>query len=71
MRVLIGRDELPCRRFTARLLWEPRDIWLGVFWNTTSGPPTESHSFAPRSRFVLVYVCLIPCLPLALVWRAA
>ncbi len=62
MKVLLGRDELPRRRFTARLLWEPRDIWLGVFWNTVKAG-------GPEDRFLLVYVCLIPCVPLALAWR--
>jgi hypothetical protein len=62
MRVLIGRDEIPSRRFTARLLWEPRDIYIGVFWNRV-------RAGGPRDRFLIIYVCIVPCLPLALAWR--
>lgn len=64
MRVLIGKDEPPHRRFTVRLLWEPRDIWIGVFWNQHQ----EEDSFWIY-RFTFVYVCLIPCLPLAFIWQ--
>lgn len=55
MRVLIGKDEMPRRRLTVRLLWEPRDMWIGVFTNRANG-------------FRLVYVCLLPCLPIVLAW---
>jgi hypothetical protein len=56
MKVLIGRDDVPHRRLTVRFLWEPRDAWVGVFTNRTAG-------------FRLVYVCLLPCLPLVFAWR--
>ncbi len=62
MRVLVGHDEMPRQRFTARLLWEPRDLWMGVFWNRV-------HAGGPADRFLFVYVCVIPCLPVALSWR--
>jgi hypothetical protein len=62
VKVMLGGSELPERRFTVRLLWEPRDIWLGVFWNRV-----RAGDYA--DRFLLVYVCVIPCLPLALAWR--
>jgi hypothetical protein len=38
-------------RVRARLVWEPRDLWLGVYRDPT------------RHR---VYVCLVPCLPIVL-----
>lgn len=63
MRVLFGRAldaEEPRGRFTIRLLWEPRDAWVGVFWN---------HAQVGAGRFLLVYVCLVPCLPLVLAWE--
>jgi hypothetical protein len=62
MKVLIGRDELPNKRLVARLLWEPRDVWLGVYWNRV-------RAGAPADRFLLIYVCVIPCIPLAFAWR--
>lgn len=61
MRVLIGRGAVP-RRFAANLLWEPRDIWVGVFWNRAE---------IKGDRFLYVYISLVPCFPLSLVWRRA
>ena len=62
MRVLIGRDAPPHRRLTVRWLWEPRDIWVGVFWNRTKLGDLGD-------EFLLVYVGLIPCLPVCVCWR--
>lgn len=61
MRVLIGRDEMPRRRFTIRLLWEPRDLWVGAFWNRVKLGDVGD-------EFLLIYVCLIPCFPVAFCW---
>lgn len=58
MRVLIGRDDVPRHRLTVRWVWEPRDMWIGVFTN-------RAHEFR------LVYVCVFPCLPLVFAWRLA
>ena len=63
MRVLLGRDGMPRKRWTLRLLWEPRDMWIGVFWNRVQAG-------GPADRFVFVYVCVIPCLPLVLAVRS-
>lgn len=52
MRVLIGGDGMPTR-LAVRLLWEPRDVWVGVFWTEADG-------------LLLVYICLVPCLPLVI-----
>ena len=74
MRVLLGGSRQPERRLTARLLWEPRDAWVGVFWNRASAdaPRTSDQTFSgQRDRFLLVDVCLVPCLPLAVAWRRA
>lgn len=38
---------------TARILFEPRDLWVGVFWDRRPGE-------------LRVYVCLLPALPLLL-----
>lgn len=39
-------------RFSVRLLWEPRDIWVGVYWTREQ----VGEWFA--------YICLLPCLPI-------
>jgi hypothetical protein len=33
------------------LLWEPRDMWVGLYWQRICG-------------HTLLYICLIPCLPI-------
>jgi hypothetical protein len=62
VRVLLGRDEMPRKRWTLRLLWEPRDMWIGVFWN-------HVRAGGPEDRFMFIYVCLVPCLPVVLAVR--
>lgn len=37
------------------LLFEPRDLWVGVFWNVDC---THGH----------IYACLLPCLPILFSW---
>jgi hypothetical protein len=75
MKVLLGRDELPRKRFTARLLWEPRDLWVGVFWNTVTDRVIlhayEDGLETEYPTYLLVYVSLIPCLPLCFAWRVS
>lgn len=41
----------------AQILFEPRDLWIGVFWDRRPGE-------------LRVYVCLIPTLPLLLTFGA-
>ena len=36
--------------------WEPRDLWVGVFW--THGAYNSFH----------IYICVVPCFPLHLWW---
>ena len=44
-------------RVSVNLLFEPRDLLVGVYWNTQWEGP----------RHILVlYVCLIPCVPVRL-----
>ena len=59
MRLLLGRERSPRHRLEVRWLWEPRDLWVGVFWNRVWTP----------ERFLLVYVCLLPSLPICVSWR--
>lgn len=65
MRVLLGSSDMPRGRFAVRWLFEPRDLWLGVFWNVTRAR-VGSEGVA---TFLLVYVCVVPLLPVAFVWR--
>jgi hypothetical protein len=40
------------RKLSFRLLWEPRDVWIGAYWNRMG-----------LDEWV-IYVCLLPCLPI-------
>lgn len=60
MKVLLGSTVSPQRRFTARWLWEPRDLWIGVFWNWAKDDEGD--------RYLLIYVSLIPTLPICFAW---
>lgn len=40
----------------ARLLFEPRDLWFGAYWDRHPGE-------------LRVYICIIPMLPLLLTFR--
>lgn len=41
--------------WNAQVLWEPRDLWIGVHWNR-SGNCWD------------LYFCLVPCLPFHISW---
>ncbi len=38
-------------RWSVRVCWEPRDLWVGVYWDK------------PGTR-LYIYVCVIPCVPI-------
>lgn len=42
-------------KIKVRFYWEPRDIWIGLFWDT-------------RGFDIIFWICLIPCFPLQFVW---
>jgi hypothetical protein len=72
--MLIGRADVPRHRVTVRLLFEPRDVWVGVFWNRAiEKVPDGSDGVGRRTfrfdRFLLVYVTLVPCLPVCVAIR--
>jgi hypothetical protein len=46
-----------------RIFFEPRDIWIGVYWNFM--PKTKGAFISHRD----IYVCLIPCLPIQFMYR--
>lgn len=37
----------------ARIFFEPRDIWVGVFWDR-------------RDDGLRLYICIVPCVPILL-----
>jgi hypothetical protein len=43
-----------------RVLWEPRDLWIGVFIRPDGWGVIREWT---------IYVCLLPCLPIRMVWR--
>ena len=50
-------------KISAKIVWEPRDLWLGIYWDTSRlGNVLES---------VKIYLCVVPCLPLRLHWKRA
>jgi hypothetical protein len=66
MKVLIGSDKEPEKRLTFRLLWEPRDMWIGVYWTDTKSPRLEA---LLDPVYLLIYITVIPCFPLCIAWR--
>lgn len=45
--------------FDVTIYFEPRDLWVGLYWNLTRGSGANELN---------VYVCLLPCLPIRLRW---
>jgi len=56
------------RRMDWEILYEPRDLWIGVFWDKRTGEPGKP--WMAHDRFWHVYVCLLPCLPWHIWWYA-
>jgi hypothetical protein len=48
----------------ATLMFEPRDLWVGVFWDRRWLPLVNKDRQA-----LVVYICLIPSIVLRLVFR--
>ena len=55
---------IKANNFELELLFEPRDLWLGVYWDRQDFPPLHS-------RFLYIYICIIPVLPIkvTLAWE--
>jgi hypothetical protein len=45
--------------------WEPRDIWVGVYWTDETREDVHGVTFL---SFRSVYVCLVPCFPVRMRW---
>lgn len=48
-----------------RVKFEPRDLWIGVYWNVTHRDLLPS----PLWWRIDVYICLVPCLPIHFRWQ--
>lgn len=48
------------RRWKVRAFFEPRDAWVGVFWDR---PVSYGDQGQPLIQHLKVYVCLLPFLP--------
>jgi hypothetical protein len=48
------------------LLWEPRDLWVGVYWTRCEGMYEAGWGW---SYALDVYVCVLPCIPLRVAVR--
>lgn len=46
------------RRFLLSFYFEPRDLWIGIYWNKEKRIPYDLD----------VYICIVPCLPIRLTW---
>ncbi len=46
----------------AKVIFEPRDLWIGVYWNADD----EGYSLGVPARWIEIYICVIPTLPLKL-----
>jgi hypothetical protein len=47
------------------LKFEPRDLWVGVYWNVTGAQELPN----PLKRRIDVYICLVPMLPIHIRWQ--
>jgi len=45
------------RHWRIRIQFEPRDIWIGVYWTKEQ---------TGRGRLLTLYICLVPMLPITL-----
>lgn len=48
------------KRWTFRVFFERRDVWVGVFWDR---PVSYGDQGQPLVEHLKIYVCLIPCVP--------
>jgi hypothetical protein len=55
----------PARFLSLDLIFEPRDLWIGLYWNPSAPTPSSWGSWHGLD----LYIGLLPTLPLRLQWR--
>jgi hypothetical protein len=55
-RGVVGGGKGYSTKVSVKLIWEPRDLWIGVYWQRDSVDD------------LIVYICLLPMLPVRLHW---
>lgn len=55
-------------RLRVRAFFEPRDLWVGVFWTVDTHALNDEWRVVPQ-RVLRVYVCILPCFPILVTWR--
>lgn len=53
-------------KFWLSLQWEPRDLWVGVFWKKQFW---FSDTMESSGNSMYIYVCILPCFPVCLQWE--
>ena len=46
----VGDGKGYSRKLSVKLLFEPRDIWVGIYWDK-------------KDESIFVYICVVPCFP--------
>lgn len=49
------------RSMRIAMLFEPRDLWIGVYWKTYTARGDDGRFLR---RWTAIYVCLVPMLPI-------
>lgn len=62
--MVIRMDDTPMKKPTVRLKWEPRDLWIGVYWTREWGGWWDN----PVRDGWSAYICILPCLPIHIRW---
>ena len=53
------------RLISVSLLWEPRDLWVGVYWDYHSWR-ADREVGVDAGWYLQVYICVVPLLPIRL-----
>jgi hypothetical protein len=51
---------------SAKIKFEPRDLWIGVYWNYKN----KGHAYGKWQREFSVYICFCPTLPIIFEWHS-
>jgi len=54
------------RLWRLSLIWEPRDCWVGVYWTWKTGVYSDPEPTITRELHI--FLCLVPCLPVHLIF---